>query len=295
MKITKLRNYIESASRIVPDKIFLNVKHKYHIGRKLNLSNPKSFSEKIHWLKLNYRKPEYSTYVDKFSVRPYISETIGEKYLIPLIGVYGSVDEIDWGKLPDKFVLKCTHGSGCNIICSDKNNFNVEEATRKLKIWLGRNWYWYGREWPYKNVVPKIICEEYMVDNNGDKGLTDYKFYCFNGNPTYCQVIRGRNSDETIDFYDNQWNQMEFTGLKKSARTSSGISKPENYEEMLDLSRRLSQGLPFVRVDLYYIKDKIYFGELTFYPLSGFGEFYPLEWNTRIGNLLELPNVTKPI
>ncbi|MEK5427755.1 ATP-grasp fold amidoligase family protein [Cytobacillus sp. FSL R7-0680] len=284
-----MKNTIELLSHKIPDSLYLNIKHKYHTGEKLNLSNPKTFSEKIHWLKLNHRKNLYSEYCDKLLVRSHISKDLGDDYLIPLIDVYENIDQIDWDNLPEKFVLKCTHGSGCNIICNDKSNFNIADAKNKLKKWMRRNWYWYGREWPYKFIEPKIILEKYMVDNIEDTSLTDYKFYCFDGSPKYCQVIRGRHSDETIDFYDTEWNHMEFTGLKKTAKKSSGMPKPNNHAEMLDVSSKLSEGIPFVRVDLYSIQRKVYFGELTFFPQSGFGEFIPKEWNKKIGELIKLP------
>lgn len=282
------------------DEMYLKLVFRGSLNKKLNLKNPKSFNEKLQWLKLHDRKSEYSNYVDKYEVRKYIAKTIGKEYLIPLIGIYDSVEEIDWKLLPNKFILKCTHGSSTNIICTDKDKLNIEDSKIKLNNWMKRNWYWFGREWPYKNVKPRIICEKYMVDDyclkskeNEMPSLTDYKFYCFDGNPRYCQVIKDRNTKETIDFYDKDWNYMNFTGLHRPMNpyphTKKVYPKLEKYQCMLDIATKLSEGYPFIRVDLYLIKGRIYFGELTFYPLSGFGVFDPPEWNIKIGNLIKLP------
>lgn len=290
MKNYFLKNLVELTSQLIPNQTFLRMKYKYHVGKRLNLSHPQTFSEKLQWLKLYDHKPEYIKYVDKFSVRSYISKVIGDKYLIPVIGVYENVEEINWSTLPNKFVIKCTHGSSCNIVCVDKTKLDTEKSKEKLNQWMKRNWFWYGREWPYKNVKPRILCEEYLSEENGNGSITDYKFYCFDGIPTYCQVIRDRNSAQTIDFYDSEWRYMDFTGLQKLAKSSGKpIKKPDKYDEMIELAKILSKGLPFVRVDLYYVNDRIYFGELTFYPLSGFGKFDPPEWNNKIGDLLKLP------
>ena len=159
-----IKNIWQKIAPSIPDIPFLKLQYRYHLGQKLNLKNPKTFNEKIQWLKLYDKKPEYTTYVDKYAVREHIKEIIGEEYLIPLIGVYDSVDDIDWDRLPNKFVLKCTHGSSCNIICEDKSELDIETANRKLTKWMNRNWYWYGREWPYKNMKPRILCEEYLVE-----------------------------------------------------------------------------------------------------------------------------------
>ena len=286
----KYKKLVELTSHLLSDKTLIRLKYKYHMGESLNYKKPQTFTEKLQWLKLYDHRPEYSMYVDKYSVRSYISKKIGDEYLIPIVGVYENVEEINWSTLPNKFVIKCTHGSSCNIICVDKNKLSEDLSKEKLDKWMKRNWFWYGREWPYKNVKPRILCEEYMVEENGKSSLTDYKFYCFDGVPTYCQVIRDRNSEQTIDFYDKEWNYMEFTGLQKSAKLSGKIvEKPQKYDEMLELATILSKELPFVRVDLYFVNNKIYFGELTLYPLSGFGKFDPPEWNTTVGNLLKLP------
>lgn len=282
-----MRKYIfNKVKRLIPDKIHLKMQYKYHLGQKLNLNNPRTFNEKIQWLKLYDRRPEYSTYVDKYAVREHIKRKIGEQYLIPLIGVYNSVDEINWNKLPDKFVLKCTHGSSCNIICEDKSKLNIEDSKRKLNEWMKNNWYWYGREWPYKNVKPRIICEKYMVDESGVE-LKDYKYFCFNGKPEVMFVATDRGIDTRFDFFD-----MEFNHLPVMQHYKNGVKKivkPKGFDEMVKLASQLSKDIPHVRVDFYDINGKIYFGELTFSHFSGFVEFVPNEWDYRIGSMLTLP------
>lgn len=269
------------------DRQYLKLSYRILTGKRLNLKKPILFSEKIQWLKLYDRRKEYIQFVDKYVVRKYISETLGEEYLIPLINVYDSVNDINWDELPEKFVIKCTHGSGSNIVCTDKEILNKEKAKKNLKNWMRLNWYWFGREWPYKNIKPRIIIEEFLPTKNNELPA-DYKFYCFNGEPLYCQVIRGRGNNETIDFFDTEWNKMPFNGMRNLPMSNDNIEKPEHYSTMLELSKTLSKGIPFIRVDFYYVNKKIYFGELTLYPTSGYGEFKPKEWNEKLGNLMKI-------
>lgn len=285
-----IKKILYNISSFIPDKIYLKIRYFMFFKKHLNLKNPQTFNEKLQWLKLYNQKSEYIQMVDKYEVRKYIAEIIGEEYLIPCIGVWDKISDIDFDKLPNQFVLKSTHDSGSVIICKDKTKLNIAETKRKLQESLNSNQYWYGREWPYKNVKGRIICEEYMSDES-KTGLTDYKFYCFSGDPKYCQVIKDRNVQETIDFYDNNWKLMDFTGLHIPAYPHSNINlkKPEHYESMLEIAGKLSKGFPFIRVDLYLIKNRIYFGELTFYPLAGFGAFNPPEWNDIMGNFIKLP------
>lgn len=259
------------------------------MGREVELINPVRFNDKLQWLKLNWYDPLAEKCADKYKVREFIMERIGSSYLNELYGVYNSVREIDIKKLPNSFVLKATHGSGDNIICKDKNRLNWSKCKRKMERWLKKNIYWRTREWVYKDIKPRIICEKLLEDDNQKDGLTDYKFYCFHGEPKYCQVIKDRSAGGTIDFFDTDWNHMEFTGLQNLPNSQTPIPRPEKLEEMLDISKKLSEPFPFVRVDLYYVNKKIYFGELTFFPKSGFGSFYPPKWNKKIGDLLELP------
>jgi len=286
---TEVKEFINRASILLPDKLFLKMKFRYHTGKKLNLKNPKTFNEKLQWLKLHDRRPEYVTYVDKYAVRDYIKDTIGEEYLIPLIGVYNSVDDINWSQLPNQFVLKCTHGSSSNIICTDKRKLNIKDAKSKLKKWMNKNWFWYGREWPYKNVKPRIICEKYMVDESG-KELKDYKFMCFNGEVKCIFVCTNRNfpTGMNIDIYDINWNLMPF-GRPDHPGTGVKIPRPRNFDKMVKYAEKLARNIPFIRIDYYEVNGHLYFGELTFYPASGFAKFVPESYDYLLGSWLKLP------
>lgn len=280
--------------RWLPDATYLKLLYSLRMGHQLDLKNPQTFTEKIQWLKLYDRNPEYITMVDKYTVKEYVANIIGKQYIIPTLGVWDNFEDIVWDSLPNQFVLKTTHGGGGSgvVICKDKAKFNKEEAKAKLSKSLKSDIYPYFREWPYKNVPKRIIAEKFMAPEKSPalNDLPDYKFFCFNGEPKYCQVIRGRHTKETIDFYDMEWNHMPFVGLNPV--TSNGLTpvdRPGNFEGMKDICRKLSKAIPFVRVDLYLIDDKNYFGELTFYPASGMGLFTPEEWNVKLGDLLTLP------
>lgn len=283
---------------ILSDKTMLKLVYRAEMKRKLNLDVPTSFSEKLQWLKLYDRQPRYTQMVDKYAVRDVISQKFGEELLIPLIGKYDRAEDIDWESLPERFVIKCTHGSGCNIVCQRKSDINRDDALKQLKTWMKKNWFSFGREWPYKAVKPRIIIEEYMTDGLQGKDLTDYKFYCFEGKPTYCQVIGGRHKDGDktlyyIDFFDQAWKIMPFSGMNTPGHPypHSPItrSKPVSYEKMYKMASKLAEDTHFVRVDFYEIDGKPKFGEFTLYPLSGFGEFETEEWNLKLGKLIVLP------
>ena len=264
----------------------------------INWKNPKTCTEKLQWLKLYNRKPEYTTMVDKYAVKSYVASIVGKKYVIPTLGVWDKPEEIDWNSLPNQFVLKTTHGGGGGgvVICKDKTTFDKESAIAKLNESLGSDIYLNYREWPYKNVPKRIIAEKFMAPKKTEvpKDLPDYKFFCFNGEPKYCQVIRDRHTKETIDFYDMEWNHMPFVGLNPVARNGlTPVARPGNLDEMKDICRKLADSKSFVRVDLYVIDNKSYFGELTLYPASGMGVFTPEEWNNRLGDLLTLPNAMR--
>lgn len=271
----------------IPDRAFLKLAFWAELDTKLNLDKPATFSEKIQWLKLYDRNPIYTTMVDKALVKDVIKAKIGEEYVIPTYGVWDSVEAVPFDSLPDSFVLKCNHDSGGIVICRNKASFDKNAATMKLDNHLKRDAYYFGREWPYKDIQRKIIAEELLVDpDNVD--LVDYKFYCFMGEPKYCQVIRNRNSDETIDFFDMEWNHMPFTGLGLRSKRGGFSSKPINLRKMIEISKELAKGTIFVRIDLYNIAGRIYFGEFTLYPKSGFGKFIPDEWNLRLGDMIKL-------
>ncbi len=275
----------------MPDNKFLKKKFKLELGYELNLDNPKTFSEKLQWLKLNDRKPEYTKMVDKYAVKKYVADKIGKQYIIPTLGVWSNPDDIDFDKLPDKFVLKCTHNSGLGMcICRDKSKLDILKVRTKLRNGLQQNYYLTGREWPYKNVKPRIIAEQYMEDTQ-TTDLRDYKFFCFNGEPVYCQVISNRTTNETIDFFDMEWKHQEFTGLALPSKpfNNSPVPVPVQFEKMKKIAKILAKESAFLRVDFYEVKGNLYFGELTFYPASGFGEFTPDKYNLIIGKMLKLP------
>lgn len=295
-KIFSIRHWFawitsRSFSRIIPDRLFIQMKYYSEFSKLVNFDNPKTFSEKMQYLKLYDRKSKYIYMVDKYRVREYISNIIGDEYLIPLLGVWNKFDEINFSELPNEFVLKCNHNSGGVILCHNKDTMDFEFASRVIDESLKKNFYYYGREWPYKSIEPKVICEELLYEDNKRIGLVDYKFYCFNGEPTYCQIIQNRSKDETIDFYDMEWNRMPFNGLRNLPKSTHPMKKPANYEEMTEIARKLSKGLPFLRVDLYLVNGRVFFGELTFTPTSGFGRFYPEEWNEKIGAKIQLEDL----
>lgn len=275
------------------DKKFIEKMFKATMDYPLNLENPKSFNEKLQWLKLYDRNPLYTKLVDKYEVREYISERIGEDYLIPLLGVWDDPEDIDFDSLPDKFVLKCNHNSGLGMcICTDKSKIDIKKVKNELKSGLAQNYYLNGREWPYKNVSRKIICEKYMTDETG-KNLRDYKFYCFDGKPKIVGIYQDRNSDKetTGDFFDMnfEWVDLRF-GMPNALNKPQ---KPQKFQEMIKIAEILSEGMPEVRVDLYISNNKIYFGELTFFDGGGFDKIEPLEWDYKLGSWIKLPKIKK--
>ena len=296
----KVRKYIKSPQLLlvslfvrlgkwIPDAIYLHIIYYLKVGEVLHLKYPRTFSEKIQWLKLHNRRPEYTQMVDNVLVKDYVAKIIGKEYIIPTLGVWKTFDEINFDSLPKQFVLKCNHDSGGVIICKDKRKLNRYQSRKLLNKSLKRNFFYGGREYPYKNVKPSIMAEEYMQNIDGGD-LVDYKFFCFSGEVKMCQVISDRFDDEKIDFYDRNWNRLiGLIGLNIEAKNSiEDKPRPKRYDEMIRIAESLSKGMIFVRVDLYDINDKIYFGELTFFPASGFGYFRPDEWNVKLGNMIKL-------
>lgn len=291
VKNRKIRFQINSKLGLynnIKDDVYIGRMFKMFMGYPLDLNNPKTFNEKLQWLKLYDRKPEYTIMVDKYRVREYIADKIGEEYLIPLIGVWDNPDDIDFDSLPNKFVLKCNHDSGGLSICRDKKTFDVNIAKKKLKKSLKTNYYYSGREWPYKNVPRKIIAEKYITDETGTN-LRDYKFYCFDGKAKVVGIYQDRNTDKetTGDFFDMDFNWLDFTFNMPNAKVKP--SKPNHFEKMIEIAEILSEGIPHVRVDLYLSNDKIYFGELTFFDGSGFDKIEPIEWDIKLGEWINLP------
>ncbi len=280
-------------SKLIPDKTYLTIKYRIKFRRKLNLKVPKTFTEKIQWLKLYDRKKEYSKLVDKCEVKKHVAEKIGEEHVIKTIGVWERFEDIDFKKLPEQFVLKCTHDCGSVIICDDKSKFNIEVAKKKIKKSLKTNYYWGEREWPYKQVKPRIIAEEYIKDFSG-KGLKDYKFFCFNGSVKALFVATDRNvegKEVKFDFFDENFIHLNIRNGHDNATVE--ISRPENFEKMKELAERLSQGFSHARIDFYDVNGKILFGEITLYHFGGFVKFEPEEWDYKFGELIKLPNKKK--
>ncbi len=253
------------------DRHFLSMKYKKVMKRKLNLDNPETLNEKLQWLKLYDRNPEYTKMVDKYEVKQYVANLIGEEYIIPTIGIYDKFEDIDFNKLPNQFVMKCTHDSGSTIICKNKEEFDKTEAKKKINKALRKNFYYSFREWPYKNVKPRIIIEKYMCNNDGTD-ILDYKFYCFHGISEYVLTCTDRQNGNTkYYYYDKNWNfkrNMTNDGMK--ADKNFNIEKPKNIDKMFEVANKLSNKMKFIRVDLYDINGKIYFGELTLFPSGGF-------------------------
>lgn len=274
------------------DEEYLSRKYQLYFGQKLDLQNPQTFNEKLQWLKLYNRKPEYTVMVDKYKVREYIAQELGEEYLIPLLGVWDNPDEIDFDALPNQFVLKCNHNSGLGMcICKDKSELDISKVKVELRKGLKQDYYLTGREWPYKDVPRKIIAEKYMEDVSGD--LKDYKFYCFNGEMKFVMINSDRNTSRPTraDYFDRDFNWLDFTWGYSHAEVHP--KKLEQFEKMVAIVEKLAKGLPHIRVDLYDCNGKIYFGELTFFDGSGFDKIEPLEWDYKIGKLLKLPTSLK--
>ena len=282
-----LISFIKQLTIILPDSLYIKLKYFLHFKKFPNLKNPNTFNEKLQWLKLHDRNPEYTKMVDKYEVRKYIAEKIGEEYLIPLLGVWDKAEDIDFDKLPDQFVLKCNHNSGLGMcICKDKSVLDIRKVKKELTLGLKENYYKMGREWPYKNVKPRIIAEKYMVDESGTE-LKDYKFLCFNGKVKLIEYHTGRFSgNHTQDFYDEKWNKTDIS--QEGTISDFVVEKPLMFDEMVRLSEILAENIPHVRIDWYQINDKIYFGEITFFDSSGLILFDNEDDNLYLGSLIDL-------
>lgn len=276
------------SARFLPDELFLKLKFRNRMQYSLNLLHPKTYNEKLQWLKLYYKRPEYTKMVDKATAKEYVSSIVGEKYIIPTLGIWDNVDDIDWDSLPQQFVIKCTGDSGGVIVCKDKNKLDVFKAKSLLKRNGNINYFYQNREYPYKDVKRRYIAEAYMEDESGFE-LKDYKIFCFDGVPKFLFVASGRQQNDTrFDFYDTEFNHLPVINGHPNADVWP--TKPDNFEEMLHISGALSKGMPHVRVDLYNINGKIYFGELTFFHWSGMTPFEPLEWDYKFGEYFNIPN-----
>lgn len=274
------------------DETYLKLRYNCIMGKKLNLDNPVTYNEKLQWLKLYDRKPEYTKMVDKYEAKKYVADIIGEEYIILTLGVWDNVNDIDFDTLPNQFVLKCTHDSGGLVICKDKAELDIENAKNTLNHFLNRNFYSVHREWPYKDVKHRIIAEKYMEDESG-KDLKDYKFFCFNGEPKLLYISEGLSDHSTakISFADMDYNIAEFK--RNDFKPFDELpKKPINFEKMKELAKVLSKDRAFIRVDFYEINKKIFFGELTFFPCSGYLPFDPEKYDKILGDWITLPNKT---
>ena len=287
MSSNKILKKIKYAMRIVPDKAYIQMYYFAHFKRFCNLRNPETYNEKLNWLKLHDRNEEYTKLVDKYEVKEYIASIIGEDYIIPTLGVWNHFDDIDFEKLPNQFVLKCTHDSEGLVIVKDKSKLDKVAAKEKIEAALKQNFYYIGREWPYKNVKPRIIAEKYMEDHV-DGELRDYKFFCFDGQPKAMFIASDRASDHVkFDYFDLEFNHLDIK--QKYPHAQNTLRKPETFDKMIEFSNILSKGFPHVRVDFYEVDGRLYFGELTFYHFSGFMPFEPSKWDKTFGDWIHLP------
>ncbi len=289
IKISYIKNlyiFLTNICSIIPDEPYLKILYRIRTGKKLNLTPPKTFNEKLQWLKIHNHDDRYSIMVDKYLVREYIANKIGTDYLIPLLGVYENANHINTDELPDEFVIKCTHDSGSVILCNTKRDL-TDDVRKKLNKALKRKYYYANREYPYKNVKPRIIIEK-MMHNHKENGLIDYKIHCFNGRVRLILACADREAMDGIKkvFYDESWNKLDL----KRPNTSNDcqLERPRNLNKMIELAELLSHDLPFVRVDFYEINKKLYFGELTFFPGSGMERFEPDEYDAILGSYIDL-------
>lgn len=286
MGSSKVFKKIRYMLRFLPDDLYIQLNYFAHFKKFCNLKNPVTFNEKLNWLKLHDRNPMYTRIVDKYEAKKYVADIIGNEYIIPTLGVWDRFDDIDIDTLPDQFVLKCTHDSEGLVIVKDKCKLDKVAAKEKIEAALAQNFYYIGREWPYKDVKPRIIAEQYMEDHV-DGELRDYKFFCFNGEPKALFIASERATSVKFDYFDLDFNHLDIR--QKYPNADKPIRKPVRFEKMVNLARRLSAGFPHIRVDFYEVEGKLYFGELTFYHFSGFMPFQPDRWDKIFGDWLALP------
>lgn len=298
----KIISYIKNPRKIIiymmnqnifwflPDKLYLKMKYRLVMGKKLNIDNPRTFNEKLQWVKLYDRKDVYTKMVDKYEAKKYVKNIIGEEYVIETLGIYDKFEDIDFEKLPNEFVMKSTHGSGDVYICKDKNKIDYKTLKKKVRKWLKRDYYKVHREWPYKNVKRRIIIEKYLSEFENDD-IKDYKFFMFDGKLAFSLICSNRKEKVKFTFFDKNGKFMDITQCGE--QYDKNVKLPQNYSKMVNLSEKLSKGTIELRVDFYEIYGKIYFGELTFFDSAGFGPFEPEEWDKKIGDMLKLPKEKK--
>lgn len=274
------------------DSFQVGVQYFLNYHRKINLRNPVLFSEKLNYLKLNDHKKSYSKMVDKIEMKKFVKDRIGEGHTVPTVAVFSNIEQIEMEKLPDSFVIKCNHDSHSSIICKDKSDFNLKKTKKILKKHLRKNYYFLCREWPYKNVKKKILVEPLLVEPDSDENaLTDYKFFCFNGVPLFMYIGKDTSSHPTNDFYDMSFKQLDF--YLGDPPSGEKMKIPSCFSTMIEYARKLSQNIPFLRVDFYYISGKIYVGELTFYHSGGYPDFHPQKYDEILGKKLDIISVQR--
>lgn len=278
-------------AKIVSDKRYILSQYKSVFGVDLNLKDPKTFTEKIQWLKLNDRNHLYTVCADKFKVRDFVKARIGDEYLIPLLYATNKPESIPFDKLPSEYIIKTNHTSGYNMICKDgmvhffsrTYGFDKKNVVKILRKWLRKNVFYQNREWEYKNIPPKVIVEELLHDESNNDMLNDYKIHCFNGKPRFIQTLFDRSEGIKENWFDTEWSPIDLYYYSKERKQ---ISKPDNLSELLEVAQKLSKEFNYVRVDLYSVNGKVLFGELTFHPYGGFMKFEPQIWNEKLGELL---------
>ena len=272
--------------RLLSDEQYLKLLFKSSMGYPLNLDNPQTLNEKLNWIKLHDRKPIYTTMVDKYEAKKYVASIIGEEYIIPTIGVWDRFEDIDFSALPDQFVLKCTHDSGGLVICRDKSRLDIEAARKKINRSLKRNYFLLGREWPYKDVQPRIIAEKYLSEKKQKGQLTDFKFYTMNGKVRAVLIVTDRGVSTKADYFDREFHHLDFTWGYPNAEKCP--MKPQGFDQMIALAEKLAKNTIEVRVDFYDVGGQIYFGEMTFFDGSGMQRIEPVEWDKKLGTWLDL-------
>lgn len=278
--------FLQKTARFWPDKLYLSLLYRLRGGYRINFNNPQTFNEKLNWLKLYDRNPFYTQLADKYNAKLYVKKIIGENHVAKCFGVWDKADDIDFDKLPNQFVLKCTHDSGSQIICKDKLLLDIGKAKHNLNRRLKKEYYYKNREWPYKNIVPQIIAEEFLDDHNGGNEIRDYKFWCFNGVPKVV-YLTNKGVDIYENFYDMSFNQLDINhGFR---RNYPEFSEPKGFNKMKELAAKLSKNIPFVRIDFFEVNGEVYFAEFTFYDWGGMKPFTNYEWDLQLGQWISLP------
>ena len=274
----------------LPDELYLKILYRARFSRRLNMLHPQTYNEKLQYLKIHDRNPKYTTIVDKYEVRSIVQATIGKKYVVPILGLYDTVSSIEWGKLPEQFVIKCTHGTHCSIVCYNKADLDITDIQHKLSKWLRHNYYKDAREWPYKNVKPRIMIEQMLIPSESQE-LLDFKIMCFDGKAKYIVVhrnITSKSEAHTLNLFTTQWEPIDIEW--DCLRYTGNIERPDNLHEIISLAERLAKGYSHIRVDFLICNNEIYFGELTLYPGAGFKPFSSYNFDYNMGQLIDLEN-----